>query len=439
MSNKEYESFKLKNGLKIILIPLVKNMVNDKNCLKNNKYINNIGINLFIPVGSRHEDKNNSGISHILEHASFRQNFDKNISIMRKLQINGSIFNAETSLEYTHYYVISDSKFIDDDIKIMSKILLDLEYNVNEIEKEKRVILEEYFLGKDNVKKMLIESIFRLLVDKNHPINKPVIGTFQNIKNVTVKNIVNFKKKHYNTNTATIVISGNFDKKEILTKINNYFNIERRGDIIFPVPINLKSDGLKIKTIEKKGFNHVYLCLGFKSINLYNKEKYIYDVLSQILKNKLFLALRDDNGLTYTSNVVSNYNSDFGLLGILSSVISVYVYKTIYVMLSVLYSLKTENINKIELASAITTILNGNNVELSSVLNHNTIYGFQSLYNIKNIETPKEYLANINSVTIKDILTVAKKLFKVNNMLFVSVGDLNNNVNLKKLLNLLKN
>ena len=129
---------------------------------------------------------------------------------MRKLQINGSIFNAETSLEYTHYYVISDSKFIDDDIKIMSKILLDLEYNVNEIEKEKRVILEEYFLGKDNEKKVLIESIFGLLADKNHPINKPVIGTFQNIKNVTVKNIVNFKKKHYNTNTATIVISGNF-------------------------------------------------------------------------------------------------------------------------------------------------------------------------------------------------------------------------------------
>ena len=225
INNKEYDIYKMKNGMTLVFIPLVKNIVLNEKCLENNKYINNVGVNLLIPVGSRHEKKNNSGISHILEHASFRQKFDNNLSIMRKLQNNGSVFNAETSLEYTHYYVISDKKYINDNLQIMAKILLNTEFNKNEINKEKMVVLEEYFMGKDSVRTILMENLLGLISDDNtHPIKKPVIGTLNNIKKISVKDLVNYKKKYYNTNTAVLVISGAYDKNEIIDNCNKYFN-----------------------------------------------------------------------------------------------------------------------------------------------------------------------------------------------------------------------
>jgi predicted Zn-dependent peptidase len=438
MSN-DFEIYKLKNGLTVILLPLVKNIVNDIKCIKNNKFVENIGFNLLIPVGSRHESDKTSGTSHCLEHQVFRQKIDKNISVMRKLQMNGCIFNAETGIEYTHYYIIGNSKHYVDNIKIMANILLDLDFNDEEIEKEKKVVMEEYFMCKDNVKKVLIQTIFSLLSDKKHPINRPVIGSLKNIKEITATDLINFKKEHYNTNTSILVISGMYDKEKLLKTIELNFNEKRIGKLNFPYPLVLKKDGLKVKTIFKPTFNHTYFCLSFKSINLYDNDRYKYDVLAQILKTRLFLALRETNGLTYNSNVVSSCNSDFGLFGILTSVISIYIYKTILVILNELYKLKTELIKEDELNSAIMSIINENNVEFSSILNHNVFYGFQYLYKINNIITPGKYLEKISVIKAKDILAIAKSMFKVDNMILVSIGNLSNNNNLKKTLNLLKN
>jgi predicted Zn-dependent peptidase len=283
-----------------------------------------------------------------------------------------------------------------------------------------------------------MENLLGLLSNKKHPIKKPVIGTLENIKRISVEDLVNYKKKYYNTNTAVLVVSGVYNKNEIIERANKYFKEVRNGKLEFPIPLKIEANGPKINALMKKGFNHTYFCIGFNGVNLYNKDLYIYDVLTQILKTRIFLSLRELNGLTYTSNVFASYHSDFGIFGILSSVMNVFIYKTIYIILGLLHELKTKIIDKEELVSAIETIKNNNNIELSSVLNHNRIYGFQQLFKVKELETPKLYLENITKVNPKDIIEISKKLFRVSNMLFVSVGALSNDNNLKKLLTLLK-
>jgi predicted Zn-dependent peptidase len=440
--SKEYDYFTLNNGLKVILIPLLNNVVNDLKCLKNNNFINNIGINLFFSVGSRNETKNTSGIVHFLEHGQFKIPYDNKNTIMRHLQKNGSVFNAETSIEFTHYYTISDKKFLEDDIKIMSKILFDLNLEEKAVQMEKRVILEEYFMSKDNVKKLLIQNIFSLLVDKNHPITKPVIGDLNNIKKTTANDLINFKKEFYHPNYATLVLSGNFNNKEALNFIDKYFNInvpKNYRKLIYPQPITLKADGMKIKVVYKHQLNQIYLAIAFKTIHFYDKNKYIYDVLTQILKTKLFTILRDNNGISYNSTVSSSYCSDFGLFGIFTSIVSLYIYQGIYIIIQILNHMKKDLISSDELISAKNYLNNSATLELASILNHNSIYGMQALYNVPldKLETPKEYLKKINSVSINDINNISKKLFNKNNLLFSSVGNLKNDDKLKKILNLL--
>jgi predicted Zn-dependent peptidase len=101
--------------------------------------------------------------------------------------------------------------------------------------------------------------------------------------------------------------------------------------------------------------------------------------------------------------------------------------------------MKKDLISSDELISAKNYLNNSATLELASILNHNSIYGMQALYNVPldKLETPKEYLKKINSVSINDINNISKKLFNKNNLLFSSVGNLKNDDKLKKILNLL--
>jgi predicted Zn-dependent peptidase len=196
---------------------------------------------------------------------------------------------------------------------------------------------------------------------------------------------------------------------------------------------------MKIKVVYKHQLNQIYLAIAFKTIHFYDKNKYIYDVLTQILKTKLFTILRDNNGISYNSTVSSSYCSDFGLFGIFTSIVSLYIYQGIYIIIQILNHMKKDLISSDELISAKNYLNNSATLELASILNHNSIYGMQALYNVPldKLETPKEYLKKINSVSINDINNISKKLFNKNNLLFSSVGNLKNDDKLKKILNLL--
>ena len=157
----------LDNGLNIILIPQ-----------ENTKLIT---MGFFVNAGSRNENENNSGVAHFLEHMMFKGTTNRTSTQMfTELDTMGAVYNAATGDQYTFYYIYGNSS----DTKKMLDILLDIYINPKfedkEINKEKKVIIEEMRMRYD-ASLMKLYSVLHKKFFKDTSLEREVIGTFETV------------------------------------------------------------------------------------------------------------------------------------------------------------------------------------------------------------------------------------------------------------------
>jgi hypothetical protein len=127
----------LKNGLKVLIIPMQDNPT--------------VTVLSLVETGSKYENKELNGISHFLEHMCFKGTLKrpKAIDISRELDSIGSQYNAFTGQEYTGYYAKGDAKHFKKIFDVVTDIYLNSTFPEAEIEKEKGVIIEEINMYED--------------------------------------------------------------------------------------------------------------------------------------------------------------------------------------------------------------------------------------------------------------------------------------------------
>jgi hypothetical protein len=74
--------------------------------------------------------------------------------------------------------------------------------------------------------------------------------------------------------------------------------------------------GIHIHIQKNSSIGVTYLAISFRTCSQYSDDKYVLDVLANLLggyfSSKLFMILREENGLTYTNTVTSNNNEFCG-------------------------------------------------------------------------------------------------------------------------------
>ena len=159
----KYEKTLLSNGLRVISESV--------------SYVRSVSLGVWIHVGSRDESQIDQGISHFLEHMVFkgtetRSTFD----IAQSLESLGGGLDAFTSRDLTCFY----ARCLDEHLPVALEVLADLlqhsVYDPQEIEKEKRVVLEEIQTVEDTPDD-LIHDLFARSVWGNHPVGAPILGT----------------------------------------------------------------------------------------------------------------------------------------------------------------------------------------------------------------------------------------------------------------------
>jgi zinc protease len=211
--NIDYEKYKLKNGLEVILhhdssLPLV-------------------AVNIWYRVGSSNEKKGKTGIAHLFEHMMFQgsANVPKEIHF-RYIQEAGGTLNGSTSFDRTNYFEKVPSNFLDLALWLESDRMgfllpaLTQEKLTNQIGVVSNERLERY----DNQPYGLAwEIVISNLYPDGHPYSWPTIGSMNDIKSYTLDDVSGFFKKYYSPSNATLVIAGNFEKDKIKNKVSKYF------------------------------------------------------------------------------------------------------------------------------------------------------------------------------------------------------------------------
>src|SRR5438132_3680974 len=180
-------------------------------------------------VGSRNEEFGKSGKSHFLEHMLFKgtERFKKGQIDLITLK-NGGGNNAFTSHDFTAYYFNFASDRWDVALEIESDRMVNCAFDPEEFEAEKKVVIEELKTGLDSPWGLLLQeqeaSAFKV-----HPYRNPIVGWLQDVERATVEEQQAYYRRYYHPNNATLVLAGDFETDQILTKVERAFGLIPAG------------------------------------------------------------------------------------------------------------------------------------------------------------------------------------------------------------------
>ena len=181
-------------------------------------------VNIWVGAGSADETKGEEGISHFLEHLFFRGVEGKSGSEFKSaIEAIGGSANAETSKDYTRYYINVPSENTLRALELLISTMRSASFSKDEIDVERKVVLEEYRINEAAPMTEAYNKLFSLAYG-GHPYSKPVIGLEANIKRFTRNDVLSYREKFYSPSNLVFVVSGRFSEKDVVSLVSNAFS-----------------------------------------------------------------------------------------------------------------------------------------------------------------------------------------------------------------------
>lgn len=178
---------------------------------------------VWYKVGAGDEKDCNTGLSHFLEHLSFKETeMFKKGQIVSEITRNGGIFNAYTGKDFTCYYETFATCRLELAMLIEAQRMQSLVLDENDRKIEVGIILSEIEKGLDNPY-TAIGNEMRKYAYPDNPYGHPIVGYEEDVKNTTIEDLKEHYKKYYVPNNAVIVLTGNFDENQALHLIKKHF------------------------------------------------------------------------------------------------------------------------------------------------------------------------------------------------------------------------
>ncbi len=265
-----------------------------------------------VGAGSGNETPSNNGISHFTEHMMFKGTSKHTAEqIARKFEDMGVMNNAFTSREGTCYYVKSMDEYFFKALDLLTDILFDSVFPEEEVEKERGVICEEYNMGFDDPDDIVTDNLAKLAY-KGCSLAYPIIGTLENIKRFSSRDIRDYMAQRYGGDNIVLSVGGDIDHEEMVKYVEK--NILPRclpatgkENASFSPHVSPEKG---IATFEKD-FKQVTVSFAIPGLPFYHddspKLSCICNALGGGMSSRLFQKMREEKGLVY--NVYSAVSS----------------------------------------------------------------------------------------------------------------------------------
>ena len=399
----EFSVHKLPNGQTVIIEQI-----------KNNPIVT---IDTWVRTGSINETDKNSGISHFLEHLFFKGTQEHPTGDFDKiLESKGAITNAATSKDFTHYYITIASDYFDLATELHADMLLHPQIPRKEMEKERKVVIEEIAKSANVPETICYENLVKLMYT-HHPYLRRVLGSETVIQNVTREEVLDYYNTYYTPSNMITLVVGDIEPQHALEIIKKYFNAPYKK----PVVNTFKKE--KLLTEQKRNITYTdkntgYMLIGFRGADVSENDTYALDVLANILgsgrTSRLYKSLKDQKQIV---NSVSSYNAtmrDDGIFVIRSSFVPQNLQVVEDSIFDEIAKIQDKGITETELNTAKKMIESDTYYARESVSNIATEMGYLTALT-GSIKYYGEYLKNINKVKASDVKRVADKYLDKSN------------------------
>ena len=277
-----------------------------------------VSMAIFISAGSRYESDEIGGISHFLEHLFFKgtERWPTARELSEAVEGVGGVMNASTDREMTVFWC----KVARPHFRLALSVLVDMMLNPlldpAEIEKEREVVLEELRMTNDYP-----TSLVDLLIDEalwpDQPMGRDVAGTQESVRNITTEQIADYFKRQYTPGNAVAVVTGEISHSEVVELLGDSLGDWATAEPMSWYPVRDGRQAPPIRVSQRKT-DQAHLCVGLPSLPLTHPDRYALGLMNVILgegmSSRLFLELREKQGLAYDVHSSLNLFRDCGSL-----------------------------------------------------------------------------------------------------------------------------
>jgi predicted Zn-dependent peptidase len=374
--------------------------------------VRSAAVGIWFETGARHELPHLSGISHFVEHMLFKGTTTRDArTIARTIDSVGGVLNGFTSREYTCYF----AKVLAEKLPLAIDLLGDLVQNSvfapEELEKERRVILQEIGMVEDSPDE-LVYDLFNRTFWQDHPLGYTITGTAKTIESLSRDDLCAFVQERYCGERMIIAVAGDVDHAQLVELIIATFG--NLPEIAPDVPTLLPAYGRHLHLLEKD-LEQVHICLGTRFLPQNHPNRFSAYLLNMILgggmSSRLFQSIRENLGLAYSVYSSIDALADAGALVVYAAVAPKDAQQTVAEILKELAKFRTETILAEELAVAKDQLQGSLLLSLESSDTSMSLLARNEIY-LGRIFPIRELQRGIEKVTREDIQSLAEFVIK---------------------------
>jgi predicted Zn-dependent peptidase len=376
--------------------------------------VKSISAGIWVKTGSRNESNELAGITHFLEHMLFKGTENRTAyDIAQSMESVGGYLNAFTSTEYTCYFARCLDTKLDKAMDVLSDMVRNSQFPVEELEKEKKVVLEEMKMYKDSPDDYVFE-LFSSQVFNDHPIGRPIIGYENTVSAYTRQNLFDYMTERYRPDNLLIAVAGHVEHDEVLKLVNELLPLEKmeptenREQPLTPYQTSRQEVS---KVIEQ-----THMILGRRALNYDHPDKYLLLLANTVLgggmSSRLHQNIREKYGYCYSIGPFNQSYTDSGLFGVYIGTDIDYVTHVRELISKEFERLQNEIIESKELDEAKAQLKGKLLLSQENTSNRMTRLAKSELY-FNRFVTLDELVENIDAVTSEELLTFSQDFFDV--------------------------
>jgi len=377
-------------------------------------HAHSVSIGIWITNGSRHDRRDLNGVAHFIEHLLFKGTAQRSaLDIAREIDSVGGVLNAFTCREYLCFYAKVLSDALPKAVDLLTDIFLHSSFDASEIEKERKVILQEIRMIKDSPDNY-IHELFCQSFWKSHPLGMSIVGTEESVAGMTRDALLETRHERFRADDIIICAAGNVRHEDLISLLTRQFTEVPAGSHVCTdtPPCYEKRLGILEKDLEQ-----VHLCLGTRALPQDSPLRYAGYILNTILggsiSSRLFQEVREKQGLAYSVYSYVLSHSDTGTMVVYAGTKPEKLLDVIDIVLNELRTLKTEAVSTSEINFAKEHLKGNLLLSLENNDNRMTKLAKNEIYFGRQVPI-REVLDGLQRVSSEDVMELGRELFQEN-------------------------
>jgi len=418
-----YNKTVLNNGVKILTEEI--------------EHLQSVSLGIWVNTGSRDETDTENGVSHFIEHMSFKGTPTRSsLDIAKDLDAIGGLSNAFTGKENTCFYGKVLGKHFPILADVLSDIFLNPLFDPINMEREREVIFQEINMMEDTPDDRL-NVLFNGQFWSGHPLGRSILGTGETVSGINQEVISKYIRNYYLPERIMVVAAGNIHHEEMLSRLGPVFESAFKGGGPNPersAPASKRGVSLHFKELEQ-----VHLCLGAEAPSQIDDDRFACAIFNTILggnmSSRLFQEVRENRGLAYSIYSFLSSYADAGLLGVYAATEPKNIEPLLETVQQEIRKMCNGDFIQDDLTAAREHLIGG--IYLSSESADSRMMRIAKNESVFDREvTYEELVDKLEKVVLDDIVDIAGKVFRNGDLAFASLGPLEDENMVRECLNI---